>query len=151
MPVSESTVQTYLRDRLQDLSVFKNGTVVINQWDALGRAAARANWVVIGNADDFEVDMSVAVVSPTKYVVQLFVGVPFVDWTRTSNQFRDVRQAIIDNFATEPVLGSDDAFVTMVANAGVISEMYNPYLTDEQLREALPDFVTQQLAVTVKV
>lgn len=132
--MSESAAQTAIQTALQALSDFADADVVINDWSVLDQSKAHAPYVIIETADAFE---GGAVTGATRWEIVLNLFVSFDDWTQAKNDFRDVRQAIID--AVDSL-----ANAYPVRSGGNVTEWYDQYADGAS---AEPAFLSQRLIV----
>jgi hypothetical protein len=146
--MSELTIQQGIQAAIQAMDEFADGDVVINDWSVLDGETSNAPYVIITTADDF--DSRQDTVTPnTRWDIMIYLVVRWLTWNDTLTDFRDYRQAIIDkiNSGTGRSAGGIAAVsVNRIYNGSGIEPVYDPYLTPEQLPEAMPDFL-QQLIV----
>jgi hypothetical protein len=86
----------------------------------------------------------------TKWDEKVTLIEKFEDWQTTLDNLRAHRQAIIDKINSDSVRsagGLANVTIDEVRAGGPIGYIYNRYIADTDLPEALPDFVSQLLII----
>lgn len=146
----EASILAGIQTIIQSMAEFDNADVVINDWSVMDQLAAKAKapYVVIQTAHEFYSTME------TQPFVQWFIPVvlieAFTDWEETLNNLSTRRDALLVKFnevgsAARAAGGIDGVNIRRITSNGPIYPEYNPYLTDEELREAQPEYLVQGL------
>lgn len=144
--MSEATIQSGIQAVIQAMTEFSDGDVVINDWSILDQGNSAAPYVIIENADEF-VSRQDAPSDQTTWQIKITLIEKFIDWDTTLNYFRTRRQAIIDKInavgTARSAGGLAATTIDVVRSGGPIGYIYNRYIPDDQLAEAMPDFISQ--------
>ena len=150
--MSEQTIQEGIQTTIRALTAFASADVVINDWDLLDQSTANAPYVIIENSPEPIVTQQ-TVSGNFAWSIPVSLFERFVDWPTTLNGFRTRRQAIFDAYnavGTARAAGGIEAVdIHTIRVGGPIEYLYDPYLRDEDIPDALPMFVTQQLIFEV--
>ena len=147
--MSEALIQTKLVTLFQANDDFADSSIVINDWSIRDWSTVNSPYVLIADSMTFEVDLS-SQCPIVSIAVPVMLIVAWRDWQETYNLFRDYRGSLIGTLLDNLTFGDSSEYViTDIRNGGTITEFYDPYTPEEQLHEALPLFVTQQINVTI--
>ncbi len=146
--MSELAVQQGLQTIIRNLAEFADTDVVINDWTILDGGVAGAPYIIIFTADTFRARQDTET-RQTWWNVPVRMVEAFTDWTTTLNNFRARRQAILDAMnatGTARAAGQSTAVtIDEIRSEGPITPYYDPYLAAEQLPEATPIYLYQDL------
>jgi len=102
---------------------FDAGTAVINEDTFLDESIYRMPAVNILNSDEF-ISRQDTTTATGSYSTIVLLYIEFTDWKTSQNQFRDVRQAIIDEFNTVGTArsagGLDGVTINQISSGGPI-------------------------------
>lgn len=146
---TEQLIQEGIQDLIQAMAVFANADVVINEWGILDQSTASAPYVIIGNSHDFSSRRDITTAN-TKWQIQLMLVEAFSDWPETYNNFRNRRQALIDEFNTtdnRSANGIESVTIDEIRPDGPIEGWFPPYLSTEELAQAVPTYIFQRMIV----
>jgi hypothetical protein len=144
--MSEATLQQSLKRTLQALSGWQEVTVVINDWHILDGSLDNAPYALIETADSFTAlqDRMIPVIN-WQIPVTLFVR--FTDWGETYDFLRDLRQAVINEIATNREFATC-YLVNVIRSDTPIGEWYDPHI--DSASNPMPVFVTQRLMLEIE-
>ena len=146
--MTELAVQQGLQTIIRALSEFADADVVINDWTVLDGGVAGAPYVIIFTADTFRA-RQYSTSEQTWWNVPVRMVEAFTDWETTLNNFSAHRQAIIDAMnalGTARAAGqATPVTIDEIRSEGPITPYYDPYLSAEQLPEATPIYLYQDL------
>ena len=146
----EKDFQLSLQTVIQGISGIDSDSVVINDWDVKNKSFDKSPYVIIETANDYDMDWQDAVCTTTRFVVPIVILVHFTGWKDAFDKMRDTRHDIVYTLSNNPRMNG--AEIMAVNNTGRIIELYSPYISEDQIHESLPEFVSQQLScVVVKV
>jgi hypothetical protein len=155
MTATELQLQQGLQAVVQGLDEFDDRDVVINDWAVLDRPVSEAPFLVFINADEFD-SRQVTMTATTGYTVKawLIVYLGGREWEDAYNEFRDVRQAIIDKFnavgTARTAGGIDGVNVPRIYNLSEIGFIYAQGQDPELTPDALPEYLAQMIAFEVE-
>ena len=150
--MSETTIQTGIQTAIRAMSEFDNADVVINDWSILDQSSSAAPYVIIENADEFTSKQD-TVTPDNTWQIQVTLIERFDNWKSSLDNLRTRRQAIIDKINTDTIRsagGLANVTIDEVRAGGPIGYIYNRYLTDEQMAEALPAFLSQLIILSAE-
>jgi len=148
--MSEATIQSGLQTIIQGMAAFANADVVVNDWGILDGAVSAAPFVIISNADNF-VGRRDTTTPNTVWEVAVTLYEAFTEWATTLDNFRTRRQAIIDELDSgdnRSANGLEGVTIDEIRNEGPIEPYYGPYITADEIPEAIPQFLTQTWILT---
>jgi len=145
--MSEASIVSGLMTTIKAMSEFADADVVDSDWSVLDQPTVNAPYVIFTPSDEF--DGRQDTMSPeTDWIIPAALVEPFTEWSTTLVNFRTRRQAILDKINTE-----DSAFrgpssttnsdVRRVRSGSVIEPYYDPWLTEEEVKEAVPIYLYQ--------
>jgi hypothetical protein len=142
--MSETTVQAALQTALQGMSEFDNADVTVNDWGILDGPVSNAPYAIIESSDTFNVQWSMSAVMESSWQIPFTLIVAFTDWDTSLNNFRVIRQAVIDMLdgSTDTTLGGA---VRRVRSDGPIGQIYSVEVVDPAY--ATPAFLSQRIIV----
>lgn len=150
--MSEATIRASLKTKLEALTTFDVGDVVIEDWAVLDQTNTSAPYARIGIAELVEVQQG-SMDGPTYiWPIPVALLVRFTDWPESRLELATTRQAVLEALIGDGsnLDASGDALVATVRAVAPPYEVYDRYLTTEQIPEALPIFLGQDLLVTVR-
>lgn len=150
--MTEATIQAGIQDVIQSMIEFANADVVINDWGILDQSSSDAPYVLITSADNFTSRQDVTT-AETTYEIPVMLIERFTDWKETYDNLTTRRDAILTKFNAVGTARSADGLtattVDVIRPAGEITQLYDSYLSPEELAEALPTFIAQTLIFEV--
>ena len=147
----ETTIQTDLKTTLLTMSEFDAGDVVIDDWTILDQPTTNAPYALIRTADDFRWREDSMDGEHRTWSILVGLYVAFSEWGVSRAVFRDLRQAVLDKFAGDnSALTGDNVLIQEIRNAGPIGEVYDVYIAPEELPEATPIMLFQDLTFEVR-
>lgn len=141
--MTEKTIQEAIQAVLLATSTFDAGDVTINDWGVLDNPTAKAPYVVIETADEFESLFRVDADENT-YQVILNLVVRFLDWDTSKTSFRDMRE-IVRAALADPANATSGLAVRAVRSGGPIDPVYETYADADIQPDALPAFLSQRI------
>lgn len=155
MGVTEKDLQEATQAVLQGMIQFAPESVVINDWTVLDTSISMSPFVIIENSDDF-VSQQDTFSAQTTYTLRfwLLVALANTDWKTASDNFRDVRQAVVDTFnGGGRALGGtmDGINVRRIMQLTPIGQLFPPDIDPDITPNATPDYVTQYLGLEVEI
>lgn len=146
--MSETDVINGLETIFQEIEYFGEGDITIDDFSILDGPVSRAPYLIIETADEF-VSIQGTVSESTSWEISVMLYVRFTNWKESKKELRTVRQALIDK--ANALAGERSARLTTpvtintIRQGSPILEYYSPYLSTEELRDALPLYLVQQL------
>jgi hypothetical protein len=141
---TEQTIQEALQTIFQGMDEFGNDDVVINDWSVLDNPIEDSPYIIISNSDDFEASQP-GKTQVTDWAIHITIFQQFSEWSTSFNLFRDSRQAIISVMVDgNRTLGLPGLNLKTIENEGPIEPYFEPYLTPEEIQEAIPIFIFQR-------
>jgi len=150
--MTEKSVQEGIQTSLRSMSEFADADIVINDWTILDNSTSKAPYVLIENADEFDSRQD-SVTANTRWQVKITLIEVFTKWSTTLNNLRTRRQAIIDKInavGTARSAGQTATTIDRVYSLGPIGYIYDSYIPEDQIEEALPAYVTQAIGLDVE-
>ena len=152
--ITEADVQLAMQTAMQTISLFASADVVINDWDVLNQAGAKAPYVVIENSETLDSRQDVQTPN-TKWNIPIalleYVGAR--KYKEVMDDLRDDRDAIIGMFNTGSNRSVSIAGVTIdrIRQEGNI-EIYDPGTSAELIQSgaANPVFIGYRLVAEVE-
>lgn len=146
--MSEQTIHLALQAAILTLPDFAPDDVTLNDWRLVDRPALNAPYVVIEDADDFEVQLSASLGGLLRtYGVRFTLIERFDDWHASYAALRERRDAIADAiFAHIPA----EMHLDGVRADSPIGEIYDRYTDPDDQTDALPIFIAQRFVATVR-
>lgn len=147
--MSEATIQAGIKTALQAMDEFSDADIVINDWTIFDQYVGRAPYVIIGTSDDFESRQDTQTPN-TNWNITLTLVEAFTEWKKSIDDLQIRRQAIIDKINSTNIRsagGLEAVNIDEIRNASPILPRYDPYIPDEQLAEATPQFIYQDLVL----
>lgn len=146
--MSEKALQEGIQAVIQDISAFDNADVAINDWTLLDQSTDHAPYVRIENADTFNSRQDVKSPDNT-WPIPVTLIEAFDGWETTLNNFRNRRQAIIDEFNTvsshRSANGLNATTIDSIRSDSPIVYVYESY-GDEKIRpEQTPIYIQQTM------
>ncbi len=145
--MSEQTIQEDIQDTIQAMSQFSSTDVVINDWSILDGEVVAAPYIIIENSDQVVSRQDVKTAN-TRWDIPITLIVQFVDWTASLNEFRNRRQALINQFnGTDDYrsAGTSATTANVIRSDGPIDYIYDVYGDPEIVQEAEPVFISQRI------
>lgn len=150
---TELSIVNGLIAEIQSLSAFANADVVDNDWTLLDQASENAPYVIFEIADDFDAPL-VSTASKATWSIPFTLIEVFTDWQTTSQNLRTRRQAIVDHFnsANDGATGGglDGVMVDRIRSTSPVTPIYEQYLRDDEIPDALPIFLSQRMVFEVE-
>lgn len=151
--MSEKLIQEGVQDVIQAMDEFANADVVINDYTPFDLSNLNAPYVIIENCDDVESTQDGRVANTT-WNIHLILIERFTDWKTTQDNFRDRRQALLDEFNAEGNARSAGGLaatnIKAIRTRGPIVEWYDPMLAENQRELAVPVFLFQWLILVTE-
>jgi len=152
MAVTEQTLQEAFRDAFRALNRFEDLDVTINDWSVLDIATVNAPYIIIENSDDWEsLQQTTTTTNNYRLPFTLFVKLAADNWKTALDNFRDVRQAVIDACADtgRSAFGNAGVQVTRLRPEGPMGYVYPNDIDPEQVPYATPLFLSQRIIAEV--
>lgn len=149
--MSEYTIQQGIQAAIQAMSEFDNADVTINDWTVLDQPNEGAPYVIIESSDDFASTQD-TVTPETTWFIPVTLYEYFTEWSTALNNLRTRRQAIIDKINSgnqRSAGGLAGTSVRSVRSGGPIGYVYDRYIAEDQVADAMPIFLSQQIIFEV--
>lgn len=144
--MSEKQLQEGIRDVIRAMDGFANADVVINDYGVFDLSSQKAPYIIIENSDDF-VSTQDGYGAVTVWSPKLCLIVRFDKWKTTQDEFRDYRQALLDEFNghgnARSAGGVEDLNIKVLRTSSPILEWYSPDLEENQQPGTFPVFLIQ--------
>ena len=145
--MSEKSIQEDIQETIISMTQFGLASVVINDWSILDGPVSTAPYVIIENSDTVVSRQDVKTAS-TRWDIPINLIERFIDWTTSLDDFRDKRQALIDQFngtADYRSAGASATTADIIRSDGPIDYIYDTYGEPELDPESEPVFISQRL------
>lgn len=151
---TELEIQTAVQTCILTIDSYSAGDVVINDWSIFDQQTILSPYVMIGNCSFPIINYSG---QSHIWTIPIVLAVSFQKtWKLTEDAIRDYRQEIITLFETDPYrslnLSSDDSMVDIrqLTSQTDFLNWYDPALTQEQIKDATPLFLFQEMQMTLE-
>jgi hypothetical protein len=152
--VTETQIQAGLKTALQAMAEFADASVVINDWGVLDGTTENAPYVIITTSDDFTSRQDSPSANDT-YNIPVTLFEAFTDWPTTLNHLQARRTAIItlaNQGGTFRSAGQlESVTINAVRSGSRILPYYEPGLSADEMREATPQFLMQEIVLETEV
>lgn len=152
--VTEADIANGLQTAIQAMAEFADADVVVNDWGVLDGSVSQAPYVIITTADDFTSRQDAPSANDT-YSIPVTLFEAFTDWPTTLTNFRTRRSALITLANAGGTFRSagqlESVTINAVRSGGKILPYYQPGLTSEEMQEATPQFLMQEIIFDTEV
>ena len=136
-----------IQDSLQSMDEFTDAQVVINDNSVLdigGSAVAGQNYAIIYNSDNF-ISRQDSRTPQTNYDILVMLVVSFENWKETLDDFRALRQAVLDEFnsTSEDNRVADGVHIPEIRAETPIEGIFDAFIDFDQ--DSVPDYLSQRL------
>lgn len=155
MTATELQLQEAIQDVIQELDYFEDEDVTINDWSVLDWPLVQSPYFVIITADNFD-SLQDVITASTSYDIKamLIVGLADKDWHDAYNEFRDIRQDIIDKFnavgTARSAGGIEGVNIRNIRNLSDVGFIYPQGVDPELSPDATPDYLIQMFGFVVE-
>lgn len=150
--MDDSTLLTQLQAQLRTLTpTFSTTDVVINDWSILDGPSSNAPYALIETPDEIEILEIESDAQYTLVAIPLYLIVRFLDWTTSKNDFLSLRTTVLNHLSSPGDFAKNQgqlgAIIRKIRSGSDVIGIYDRY--EENERESLPVFLTQQLLIDV--
>lgn len=146
--MTEATIQAGIQDVIQSMNEFNNVDVVINDFGIYDQSSVNAPYVMIQSADQV-LSRQDSPSAETTYEILVTLIERFTDWKETLDNLTTRRDALLTKFnavgTARSAAGLEATSIDSIRAAGPIAFVYDAYIAEDQIAEALPVFIAHTL------
>lgn len=143
--MTDTTIMNGLVSLLKTLQRFSKAEIVIDDYSILDETVHRSPYLILETPDDFESTQRTKI-PVTVWNVPVTLFVRFTEWKDSLEEFRECRNELItlmNGTAGERSANQQSTTIDTIKNIGKIQPFYDPYLSEEQVKVAMPLFLFQ--------
>lgn len=153
---SELQIIEGIQDVIQTVTThFAADDVVINDWSILDQSADKAPYFRLETSEEWASNHAMGTTEHATYTI---VGYQIHrlanrDWDTVLNEVITIRRAILDAFNTPGTGwagGLDGVIVRRIRANGTRQDIYEPYISESQIAESTPQFISYPWAFEVE-